>query len=91
MDELQTGVEPSLAVLPQPSVLLQPGKAALHDPALWHDLEGMQFAALGDLHRHMLAQPFAHPLREGLTRVAAIAQNALHPAQAPFATPQRLQ
>ena len=49
MDELQAGVEPALAVLPQPPILLQPGKAALDDPALGHDLEGMQLASLGVL------------------------------------------
>ena len=31
--------------------LLQPGKAALDDPALGHHLERMQFTALGDLYR----------------------------------------
>ena len=40
MDELQAGVEQPLAVLPQPPVLVQPGKAALDDPALGYDLEG---------------------------------------------------
>ena len=45
MDELQAGVEPALAVLPQASVLLQPGEAALDDPALGHDRKGVQFAA----------------------------------------------
>ena len=30
MDELQAGVEPSLMVLREPAVLLQPRKAALH-------------------------------------------------------------
>ena len=29
MDELQTGIEMSLAVFPQPPVLVQPGKAAV--------------------------------------------------------------
>ncbi len=28
---------------------------ALDDPALGHDLEGVQFAALGNLHRELLA------------------------------------
>ncbi len=55
MDELQAGVEFALAVLPQPSVFLQPGKTALDDLALGHDLEGVQFAALGNLHRELLA------------------------------------
>jgi len=34
MDELQAGVEQSLAVFPQSAVLFQPRKAALDDPAL---------------------------------------------------------
>jgi hypothetical protein len=37
----------TLAVLPQPPILLQPGKAALDDPALGHHLERMQFIAGG--------------------------------------------
>ena len=45
MDELQAGVEQPLAVLPQPPVLVQPGKAALDDPALGHDREGAQLLA----------------------------------------------
>lgn len=74
MDELQAGVESSFAALPQPSVL-----AALHNPALEHHLEGMQLAALGDLHRHALTQELAHALHEGLTHVAAVAQHAWQP------------
>ena len=81
MDELQAGVEQSLAVLPQPSVLLQPGKAALDDPALWHDLEGMQLTALGDLYRHMLAQNVPYALGKMLTGVATVTQQALHLAE----------
>ncbi|MCW2037749.1 hypothetical protein FHR67_002634 [Xanthomonas arboricola] len=55
MDELQAGVEFALAVLPWPSVLLQPSKTKLDDPSLGHDLEGVLFAALGNLHRELLA------------------------------------
>ena len=46
MDLLQAGGESPLAVLPQSAVLVQPGQTALHHPALGHDREGMQFAAL---------------------------------------------
>ena len=46
MDELQAGMEQPLAVLRQPPVLAQPGKAALNDPALGHDLEAVQLAPL---------------------------------------------
>lgn len=89
MDELQAGVEQPLAVLPQPPVLVQPGKAALHHPALGHDLEGVQFAPLGNLHRHMPAQNLLHPHSEGLAYVAAVHQQALHPAQVGLAALQR--
>lgn len=41
MNELQAGVEPSLAVLPKAPVLVQPGKTAFNDPALGHHLEGV--------------------------------------------------
>ena len=50
MDELQAGIEPTLAVLPKPSVLLQPGKVALDNPALRHDLEGVQLTTFCHLH-----------------------------------------
>jgi hypothetical protein len=56
VDELQAGMQRALAVLPQSPALFQPSKAALHYPALGHDLEGVQFTTLGYLHRHMLAQ-----------------------------------
>ena len=52
MDLLQAGGESPLAVLPQSAVLVQPGQTALHHPALGHDREGMQFAVLGNVHRH---------------------------------------
>ena len=41
VDKLQAGIEPALAVLPQPPVLLQPSKATLYYPTLGHDLEGV--------------------------------------------------
>lgn len=56
MYELQTGVEAAFAVLPQSSVFLQPQKAALDYPALGQNLEGVQLAALGNLHRDVLTQ-----------------------------------
>ena len=61
MDELQAGVQQPLAVLAQPPVLLQPGKAALYHPTLGHHLERMQFTALGDLYRDVSAAVFASP------------------------------
>ena len=91
VDELQAGVEPALAVLPQPPILLQPGKAALDDPALGHDLEAMQLASLCNLHRDVLAQNFLRALHKGPTHVAAVAQQALHPAQGGLAALKCLQ
>ena len=91
MDELQAGIEQPFAVLPQPPVLLQPGKAALDNPALGHNFERVQFAALGDLHCHMPTQDFLNTLREGLANIAAIGKQALHPAQCVFAARERQQ
>lgn len=70
MDELQTGVEQTLAVLPQPPVLLQPRKATLCHPTLGHDLERMQLASFGDLHRDLFAQDVLHALSERLAYIA---------------------
>ena len=78
MDELQDGIEPSFAVFPQPPVLLQPGKAALHYPTLWHDLEGVQFTAFCNLHCDVLTQCVTHALRKGLAYIATVAQHTLH-------------
>ena len=54
-------------------------------------LEGVKFAFLGSLRHHMLTQDDFDALREGLARVAAIAQQALHPAQAAFFLARALQ
>ena len=91
MDELQTGIEPTLAVLPQPPALLQPRKAALHYPTLWHDLEGVQLTALCDLDGDMFTQCVTHALRKGLAHIAAVAQHAFHLREVGFTTRQRLQ
>ena len=91
VDELQAGVEQPLAVLPQPPVLLQPRKAALHYPALGHHFERMQFASLCDLHVNMLAQYLSHALGERSAYVAAVTQHNLHPTQRSFAVLQCLQ
>ncbi|MNV72314.1 hypothetical protein D3C71_1653910 [compost metagenome] len=69
MNELQAGVQEPLEVFPQPPVLVQPSKAAHGHPTLGHDLEGMQLAAFGDLHRDMSAQDLLHALHERLDRV----------------------
>ena len=91
VDELQAGVEPALAVLPQPPILLQPGKAALDDPALGHHLERMQFTALGDLYRDVSAQNVLDALGKRSAHIAAVTQQGLHPAQGRFAALQCLQ
>ena len=91
MDELQAGVELAFAVLPQPSVLLQPRKAAFDDPAFGHDLESVQFAALGDLHRHLLAEDRSHTVGERLSGIAAVTQQAFHASQVRLATIQGLE
>ena len=62
MDELQLGMEPPLAVLPQSSVLFQPRKAALDNPAFGPDLEGMHFTALGDVSRDVFPQDVKYVL-----------------------------
>jgi len=85
MDELQAGVEPAFAVLPQAPILLKPGKAAFDNPAFGHDLEGMQLTTLGDLYRHVLAQNLAHALCKRLAHIAAVAQYALYSLKARLA------
>ena len=42
MDELQADIEFALAGFPHPTILVQPCKAALDSPTLWHDLEDVQ-------------------------------------------------
>ena len=91
MDELQAGVQQPLAVLPQPPVLLQPGKAALHHPTLGHHLERMQFTALGDLYRDVSAQNVLDALGKRPAHIAAVTQQSLHPAQRRFAALEGLQ
>ena len=91
MDDVQAGVQQPLAVLPQPPILLQPGKAALDDPAPGHDLEGVQFTALGNLYRDVPTHNLLRTLRKGLACVATVAQQALHPAQGGLAALKCLQ
>lgn len=57
MNELQAGMEFTLAVFPQPSILLQPGKTALHHPTLGDNGRGMQFTALGNLYLYCTCTP----------------------------------
>jgi len=46
MDELQAGVEFSLAVLPQPQAFLRPPKGTFDHPTLGKNNERVQFATL---------------------------------------------
>ena len=89
VDGLETGVQPVLAVLPQPSVLFQPGEAVPDNPALGPHLEDVQLAFLGYRHGDGFAQNLLHTLRERLACVAVIAQEALHLAQRGFAALER--
>ena len=76
MDELQAGVELSLAVFPQSPILFQPRKTAFNNPAFGHHLERVQFAAPGNLHRDLLTQNGAHALGERRSGIAAVAQHS---------------
>ena len=91
MDELQAGVEQTLAVPPQPSVFVQPSESAFDDPAIGHDLEGVQLAAPGNLHRDALIEDVTHALRERLADVASIGQQTLYLRQVRLAALKRLQ
>ena len=71
----------AFAVFPQPPAFVQPGKASFNHPPLGNDCEFVQFAVLGNLHRHMLTQCFSHALRKRLARVAAVGQHSLDPTQ----------
>ncbi len=79
MDELQTCIQLTLAVLPSPSVLFQPSETPFHDPALGHDLEGRQRTALGELHRHLFPQYATDTLRKALPNIITIRQQVLKP------------
>lgn len=81
----------SLAVLPESPALVQPGEATLEDPALGHDLEGVQLAALGDLHRDVSAQDVAYALPEWRADAACVCQQNLHSRQTGLAAFVRLQ
>ena len=93
MGKLQAAIEQAFAVLPQPPVVVLPSKAVLGHPALGNQRKLVQFAALGDPSRDFLAQRLAHPLREKLSHLAAVAQHTLHRSQASLtlATLERLQ
>ena len=67
------------------AVLLQPGKALLDDPALGHDLEGVQLAAPVNLYAGMFSKNVPDRPRKGLACVAAVTWQILYSLQAGFA------
>ena len=89
MDELQAGVKFAFAILPQPPVLLQPGKAALDHPALWNDGKCVQRVALGDLHRGL--EQVRDRLCKRPAHVAAIGQHTPVPNESGLAPLHGLQ
>lgn len=88
---LDAGIELALGVLPQAPVLLQPGKTAFDHPTLGHELERVQFATPGDLHRHVLAQDRLDTLGEWAAHMATVGQHALNLGQMRPAPRHRLQ
>ncbi len=74
MDHLEAGVELSFAVFPESSAFFQPSEGAFDDPSLRHDLEGVQFIALGDLYGGL--ELFLNRVGERLAAVAAIHEHA---------------
>lgn len=74
MDELQTGIELTLAVFPQAAAFLQPSERALDDPALGHDSKGVQLTTLGNL--NVGAKQFLNGLGKWLSHIAAVGQDA---------------
>ena len=77
VNELQTGVEFSFAVLPEPSALFQPSEGAFDDPAFGQHSEGMQFIAFADLHGSV--QSLFDAVREWLSGVSTIDRHAFNP------------
>jgi hypothetical protein len=62
MNELQTGVQQALAVLGQPPVLVQPGKAGLDDPARGHQQGEVEVdESLPGAHRPRAPDPCSRP------------------------------
>ena len=87
MDELQAGVESSLAVLPQAPTFLQPPKGSFCHTALGQDDKSVQFISLDHLHRR--AQPLFHAVRKRLSGVASVDQHAFNGPQIGCATIHR--
>lgn len=67
------------------AVLLQPGKALLDDPALGHDLEGVQLAAPVNLYADMFSKNVPDRPRKGQSCVAAVTWQILYSLEAGFA------
>ena len=73
----------------QPPELLQPGKTALDSPAFGHRVEDVGLLILTIRAATVLAKNVFDVLREGPTHAAAIAQQALRPAQAALAASRK--
>lgn len=70
MDELEAGIELSLAIFPKSSAFLKPSKGALDDPALGNNGKGMKLTALSDLDGS--AQFLFDGLSERFARIATV-------------------
>ena len=81
MDELQAGVEEALAVFPESPVFLQPSETTSDDPALGHDLEGVQLTALGNLYCDRLPRNVSYAFCERRSRIAAVTRQTSRPLQ----------
>lgn len=79
MNELQAGVELSLAVFPESSAFLQPSERAFDHPSLRDDGKRVQIIAFGDLYRG--ADATLDRFGKGSADIAAIRQNTVHPVQ----------
>ncbi|GAB3480093.1 hypothetical protein GCM10027398_35720 [Azotobacter salinestris] len=69
----------SLAVFPQSSALLQPGKRALDYPTLRYHGKGVQFNTPSNL--YLSPQQALNRLSKRLARIATIRQDSLHAMQ----------
>jgi hypothetical protein len=87
VDELQAGLSSRSQFFDYRRFFSSQAKLHSNPPALGYYLEGVQFAAFGYLYRDVLAQDFAHTLRERLSHIVAVGRQAMRS----LATAQRLQ
>jgi hypothetical protein len=89
MDELEAGVEFTLAVFPEATALLKPGERAFHDPTFGHDGKGVEVTAFGDLHR--CPKDVSDSLGKRFTGITAISQHTANPVEIGTATREGFQ